>query len=256
MTKLRSIAALLGGAFLASCGDDARQTITAPATGAYIKFFNFGVNTPGVHFFANDAKVTAISSTTGVESTAGTASGAAASGGLYSVLTPGQYALAAKIAATTDNGLAISMVSTTLADGKNYSYYISGIYNTTAKSAEAFVVEDAVPPTMDFTVATVRFVNAISNSTPQTLFVKSTTTGTETAIGGAVAYKSGSAFVTIPAGVYDLSTRNSGSTANAISRTAVSFSAGRVYTIASRGDMTVTSTTAATRPQLDNTANR
>jgi hypothetical protein len=36
----------------------------------------------------------------------------------------------------------------------------------------------------------------------------------------------------------------------------VSFSPGRVYTITARGDMTVTSSTATTRPQLDNTANR
>jgi hypothetical protein len=61
--------------------------------------------------------------------------------------------------------------------------------------------------------------------------------------------------VAIPEGVYDLSTRVTGASTNAITRTAVTFLSGRVYTIASRGDMTVTSTTAATRPQLDNTAN-
>jgi hypothetical protein len=60
----------------------------------------------------------------------------------------------------------------------------------------------------------------------------------------------------VPNGTYDLSTRYAGVTTNAITRAAVSFSAGRVYTIGARGDITVTSTTAATRPQLDNTANR
>jgi hypothetical protein len=45
-------------------------------------------------------------------------------------------------------------------------------------------------------------------------------------------------------------------TTNAIARTAVSFSAGKVYTISARGDMTVVSTTATNRPFLDNTANR
>jgi hypothetical protein len=57
-------------------------------------------------------------------------------------------------------------------------------------------------------------------------------------------------------GIYDLSTRAAGSSTNIIVRTAVGFSTGRVYTIGARGDITVTSTTAATRPQLDNTLNR
>jgi hypothetical protein len=78
----------------------------------------------------------------------------------------------------------------------------------------------------------------------------------EVPVGGAVAYKSGGAFTALPNAVYDLSTRYVGSTTNVITRTAVSFSAGKVYTIGARGDITVVSTTLATRPQLDNTANR
>jgi hypothetical protein len=71
-----------------------------------------------------------------------------------------------------------------------------------------------------------------------------------------VAYQAGGAFTALPAGVYDLFARESGATANKISRTAVSFVAGRVYTIGARGDITVVSTTATNRPFLDNTANR
>jgi hypothetical protein len=71
-----------------------------------------------------------------------------------------------------------------------------------------------------------------------------------------VAYKAAGSFVALPPGVYDLSTRVSGSTVNAISRTAVSLVAGRVYTISSRGDITIVSTTLANRPQLDFTPNR
>jgi hypothetical protein len=56
--------------------------------------------------------------------------------------------------------------------------------------------------------------------------------------------------------VYNLAARYAGSTTSAISRAAVSFEEGTVYTIGARGDITVTSTTAATRPFLDNTANR
>ena len=75
-------------------------------------------------------------------------------------------------------------------------------------------------------------------------------------MGGEVAYKGAGTFTPLPEGVYTLTTRYAGSATNVITRTGVSFLAGRVYTVTSRGDITVTSTTAATRPQLDNTANR
>ena len=233
---------------------NAVQEITGPAPAARIKFFNFGVNAPGVNFYANNTKMTAISSTTGAEAVTGVNSGGVGSGGFYSGIEPGTYTLTGKIAAAVDKDLVISSVSSTIAASKAYSYYISGIYNTATKSADAFVVEDPIPA-QDYTVAYVRFVNAISNSQPMTLSVKNTTTTTVTAIGSAVAYKSAGAFVAVPGGTYDLSTRVTGASTDAIVRTAVSFSPGRVYTIASRGDITVTSSTAATRPQLDNTAN-
>ena len=56
--------------------------------------------------------------------------------------------------------------------------------------------------------------------------------------------------------MYDLNTRLAGTTANVITRAGASFLAGRVYTVGARGDITVTGTTSANRPQLDNTANR
>ena len=62
MTRIRLIPALLGITLLAACSKDAIQKITGPTAGAYIKFHNFGVNAPAVNFFANDTKVTAISS--------------------------------------------------------------------------------------------------------------------------------------------------------------------------------------------------
>jgi hypothetical protein len=76
------------------------------------------------------------------------------------------------------------------------------------------------------------------------------------AVGGSIAYKSGSAFVTMPGAVYDLTVRNAGSNTAVIVRTGVSFVASRIYTVSARGDMTVVSTTATNRPVLDNTANR
>jgi hypothetical protein len=258
MTKHTSIAVLLCAAVLSSCGKNAAQdiTITGPLPTARIKFFHFGVNAPGVHFYANTAKMTAISSTTGAESTTGTVYGNAGSGGFYTAIAPGQYTLSGNIAAATDKDLAISKVTSTVADGKFYSFYMSGFYDATAKNVEGFVVEDAFPAAIDYTQAYVRFVNAISNSQSMILYAKNQTTTTELAVGAAVAYKNGGTFTALPGGVYDLSTRLAGSATNLFTRTSVSFSAGRVYTIGARGDITITSTTATNRPSLDNTANR
>jgi len=256
MNTFRSIAMLLCAVALTACEKNAVQDITGSLPGSRIKFFNFGVNTPAVNFYANDSKITAITSATGVEAVTGVSSGGVGSGGFYSAIEPGAYTFAGKIAADMDKNLVVSRATATLADGKAYSYYISGIYNMTAKTAEAFVVEDAFVDTLDYTVAYVRFVNAISNASPMTLYARNPTTGVELPVGGAVAYKAGGAFTALPGAVYDLNTRTAGSTTNAITRTAVSFVAGKVYTIGARGDITVVSTTLATRPQLDNTANR
>jgi hypothetical protein len=92
-----------------------------------------------------------------------------------------------------------------------------------------------------------------------TLYAKSTTTGVETPIGAEVAYKGASAFVNLPSGAYDLSTRYTGSATNVLTRPAVSFVGRKVYTITARGDITVAPSTAcaaANRTCLDNTANR
>jgi hypothetical protein len=227
-----------------------------------LRFFNFGVNAPGVNFYANTTKMTAITnSVDGVEATIGVAYGGVGAGGAYEAIAPGQYTLTGKIAAATDKDLAISTLTTNIEDGKYYSYFMSGFYDATAKTVDAFVVEDpAVPPT-DFSVATVRFVHAISNANPMTLYAKNTLApNTEYAIGAEVAYKGAGVFTQIPAGVYDLSTRYTGSATNAMTRTGVSFVFGRVYTVTARGDITVAATTTAcgatNKTCLDNTANR
>jgi len=256
MRLYKAVVALLAAVVVASCDKNAVQDITGPIDSARIKFFNFGVNAPSVNFYANTTKMTATTSATGAEATTGVSYGSVGSGGLYASIAPGQYAFTGKIAATVDKDLAVATINGTVADGKSYSLYLSGFYSTANKSVEGFLVQDDYPATIDFNVAYVRFVNAISNANPMTLYAKSSTTATETAIGGAIAYKAGGAFVSIPGGSYDLSTRYAGSSTNAITRTAVSFSAGRVYTISARGDITITSTTATNRPFLDNTANR
>jgi hypothetical protein len=241
---------------LASCGTKQVQDITGPIASARIKFFHFGVNAPGVNFYANSTKMTAISSTSGSESTTGTVYGGAGSGGFYASIAPGQYALTGKIAAATDKDLAISTVNATIADGKRYSFYLSGAYDPAAKTVDGFVVEDPFDAAFNYTVATVRFVHAIYNANPLILYATNTATGAEVPVGGAVAYKSAGTFTTLPPGVYNLSARYAGSTTNTITLNAVSFNTGSVYTIGARGDITVTSTTAANRPLMSNVANR
>lgn len=256
---ISSQTALLCAVVLSACSleKNAVQDITGPLPGgASIRFFNFGVNAPGVNFYANTTKMTAITSATGVESTTGIVYGGASSGGNYSALAAGQVTLTGKIAAATDKDLAVSTVTTTVADGKYYSFYMSGIYDAVGKTVEGFVVEDPWTEPTDFTVASVRFVEAISNASPMTLYAKNTTTGTEVAVGSAVAYKGAGAFTALPSGVYDLSTRTAGSSTNIVTLTAQSFNGGHVYTVSGRGDITVTGTTAANRPILQSNANR
>jgi hypothetical protein len=249
---------LLCASALVSCTKVDVQSITeAPPGSARIKYFAFAVGAPSVNFYVNNTKVTAIGAASGGESPNGTAYGSLGNAGFYMAVEPGQYTIAAKTSptATTDPGLVISSVATNVTAGTSYSFYQSGIYNTTTKTADAFIVEDPLPD-FDWTQGYVRFVNASSNSAPMILYLKNTTTSVEAAIGGAAAYKSAGTFLAIPTGTYDLSARASGSSTNLIARASISFSAGHVYTVTARGDMTVTSTTSANRPILDNYANR
>jgi hypothetical protein len=252
MNRHISLAGLVVVALLAGCDKNGVQDITVAPPSSRVRFFNFGVGAPSVNFYANDTKMTAVTSASGAEATTGVASGGVGAGGNYEGIAPGTYTLAGKISAATDKDLAISNLSAQIADGKFYSYYISGIYNTTSKTAESFIVEDNLPA-VDYTKSYVRFVNAISNSSPMVLSAKNTSTNAVTPVGDAIAYKSAGAFVALDPGVYDLTTRVPGAAADAFNRLAVSFAAGRIYTVGSRGDMTSTAT--ATKPALDNTAN-
>lgn len=258
MKRFLSLAVLLSAAALTACDYEKNgvQDITAPLPSSQVMFFNFGIGSPGVNFYANDTKVTAVFSSTGAEATTGVVYGGVGAGGLYSGIQPGSYTFAGKIAAATDKDVAVSTLTSTLAAGKNYSYFLSGIYSTETKKVDSFIVEDPFPSTIDYSGAFVRLVNAIYNSNAMTLYAKDRASGVETAIGSAVAYKSAGTFTKVPNGVYDLTTRVAGSSASTIVRTAVSLVQGTVYTIGARGDITVTGTTAVNRPFLDVTANR
>lgn len=277
MKKLKYIPILLATvAVVAACEKNAVQGLDDPeaGSGAAVKFFNFSVGSPQVNFYVNDQKVTAVSATgcsvltdanrqqclsSGIEATTGVAYGSGGNGTnvYYSDVAPGSVTISSRIAATVDKNLAIASLPASIEAGKFYSYYLSGIYNTATKTAEAFLLEDVMPP-VDFAAAHVRFVNASPTTQPMTLLLTNRTTGEVLTIGGPVAYKSGSAFVAVPvapAGVstasYDLATRTAGSTTNIFTRAQISFAPGRAYTITARGN-----TATASTMFLDNTANR
>ena len=273
----RYFVALVGVAALAACGDKAERFIDAPVpTNSAIRFYNFSVNAPGVQFYADDAKIVAANSNTcqfaanppktatdslcatiGSQSTAGVTYGQLGAGALYTGMNPGQYTFSARqVTSASGTTATVSSVPLAMAAGKYYSYYQSGIYNSTTKTTDAFIVEDPLPTAIDWTTVLVRFVNAIGNSQPMTLYAISTgTTPTTTALGGVAPYKSASTFTALTPGVYNLEARTANGTV-AISRLNVNFLAGHVYTISARGDMTVTSATATNRPFLDATANQ
>lgn len=252
----RALALAVAGALFAACDKNTVQELPfAPTTGTQVKFFNFGVNAPPVNFYADQQKMTAVQSGTGSEATTGVAYGGVGNGNAYSQIAPGTYTLTGRIAAATDKDLAIDTLIASLAGGKYYSFYLSGFYNTTAKTSDAVVVEDPISPPTDFSKAYVRFVHVIANASPLTLYARSTTVGDTTAIGGAIAYKGAGTFTAIPTGIYDLFARYTDSTTNKVARTAVTFLGGHIYTVGARGDITITSTTATNRPFLDNTTN-
>ncbi len=261
------LTALLLSTALFSCKKNGIQVIDQPinlADNAQIKYFNNSVGSPAVNFYANDAKVTGILSTTGVE-------GATAFAGVYpqtgySALPGGSYVFKAQIAAsaTTDANLAIATTpSAPLTNTKFYTLFLSGIYSANTKMADSFLLEDVLPA-YDINFTYVRLVNTISNA-PQAfdLYAKNTTipNSSEIKIASNIAYKSASAFVSVPEGNYELYVRYpSSATTNVISRngsSVVNMIGGKVYTLVTRGDITLPTTgTATARPQIDFTANR
>lgn len=269
---------VLLGALTLACGDKTRReeaiTGPVPSTSA-VRFFNYGVNAPSVQFYANDRKLTATTSascqsasnppitatdstcvTIGIQATTGVsyATGVAA-GGLYTAIDPGQYTITGRTVSSSSSGDAVSTLPATIAPGKFYSYYQSGFYNSTTKTVDAFLVEDPLPATIDWSTAQVRFVNAIGNSQPMTLYAVNTQSAAQTALGGAVAYKAAGSFTALTPFTYDLHAKTADGT-DRIVRTFVAFLPGHVYTITAHGDMTVTSTTSANRPILDSSANQ
>ena len=253
MIRPIALAALLGAGALAACQKYDIEDPTTSLPGSSVLFFNFGVGAPGVNFYADNTRMTGVSLNKGVTY------GGVALGGLYSGLAPGTHILSGRIADTTYNNFSVASVSGAIADGKSYSFYLSGSYNATDTSVDAFVVEDPIPTTLVATMAYVRFVNAIGNANADSLrlYVRlngDTVTADWMPVDSVVTYKSAGPFTALPTQRYDLGARLPDSTTNTLARTGVAFAGGHVYTVTARGDMTVAS--GSTAPYLDNTENR
>ncbi|RYY19308.1 MAG: hypothetical protein EOP41_09915, partial [Sphingobacteriaceae bacterium] len=103
MKKIYILTAILLFSLLQySCKKNGVQVIDVPVqTGAQIKFFNFGMNSPSINFYANDIKVSATLSTTSTESTTGTTYGNTfPSGSIYTLLPAGNYTLKGQLPST------------------------------------------------------------------------------------------------------------------------------------------------------------
>jgi len=256
MTRHLTRVALLCAGALAACDKNGVQQLPlAPVSSARIKFFNLGLGAPGVNFYANESKMSATFTTSGTESTIGTTYGNAANAGLYLSIAPGQYTLTGRIADTTNKDLPIDTLTASIADGKSYSFYLSGLYDAGTKQVDAFVVEDPVP-TQDFSTAYVRLVHTIYNANPLTLYARptgDTVTAHWAALDSPVAYKGAGAFAPIAPGIYDLGARFTDSTTNRTTLRGVSLVRGQIYTINARGNNTAT--TGATRDSLSTSTN-
>ncbi|HEX8377856.1 MAG TPA: DUF4397 domain-containing protein [Pedobacter sp.] len=254
-----AILTLVSAALLsASCEKDAVQDIDSAPTGAFVKVYNFAPSGPSVNFYSNDTKITATSSASGSEATTGVAVGSVfPTNNSYLSLAPGSVTIKTIVPSTASvnpNGV-IASIPASLTAGKFYSVFTSGTYDATSKTTSGFVVEDILPA-VDTTAAYVRLVNTIANNVNGfDLKAVSTTAPGEVVIATAVAYKSASPFVKVPAGVFNLTSVSTNTPTNyTITRAAVTFAKGFVYTIAARGDATIaTGTNART---LDLTRNR
>lgn len=271
MTKFSLLSALAGLSLIAACEKNAVQTISGPVDGgAFVRFHNLSVSSPSVNFYANTQKVTAVSSTacspppvtpnplcttTGVEQatgTTGTAYGSSALGGNYAMLIPGAYTLTGRSSVPADTGGVVSTLSGTVEAGKFYSYFMSGVYAAGTKSTDAFMIEDKLPTTFDYTKSYLRVVNASVNA--PSISASTTLQGTTTAISVAtnVGYKAASEIVTIPPGLTDITITFTGYPP--VTLTGGGFSGGHVYTIALRGD--VSSGVTANKPTITLFTNR
>src|SRR2546430_3856390 len=120
MQVYRTAAVLLTAAALAACEKNSVQQLPVePLLDARIKFFNFGVNAPGVNFYADETKMTAIQSGTGVELNTGVAYGGVGNGGGHSPTPAGQFPMDGRPTRGASQNLPTATVRTTIPRRRN-----------------------------------------------------------------------------------------------------------------------------------------
>ncbi|WEK19514.1 MAG: hypothetical protein P0Y49_22330 [Candidatus Pedobacter colombiensis] len=246
-----------------SCKDKAVLDINEPIVGARVKLYNFGINAPTVNFYSNDTKISAVLSATGVESINGISFGNVYPSIGYALSPEGQrlfQAITPSTITTTAPNMTIATVSSQLINDRFYSVFVSGIYNTTDKKADLFVVEDNYPEGLDTARTYIRLVNPGSNTSTLKAVLTRTTTVTgqppvveDFTLASGVPYRGASPFMAFKPGAYSITVTDEAS-GKVVTRTATSFLRERVYTLALRGNLVTT--TPAVAPFIDFTTNQ
>ncbi len=261
-----SAIALTSFMMLSSCKKNAVVDITTPYSGAQFKFYNFAINAPSVNFYVNDVKTAATSSATGFEAAAGTGYGGVTPVRGYSLTPEGNGVVFKAITSSTmvsvpatGQGPSIEVASATadVKNGKNYSFYTSGIYDYTTKKSDAFIIEDILPAA-DTSIAYIRLVNPGHNTSTLSLELTQTfnvpgnppLVVVTTPITG-IAYKAASVYIAVKQGAYSLRLIDAAS-GKVVTRAATVFLKERLYTFTLRGNL-ITGVPAAF---LDFTENR
>lgn len=242
---------------LTSCEKNAVQDLSVAPQGPQLKFYNFGVNAPAVNFYVGNQKVSAVASTTGAEAAGGTVFGGVYPSTGYAAV-PGGGEISARTSSTAAANPGVTIATTSgvaMEDGKQYSFYVTGAFNTETLKADGFLLNDELPGN-DTAHAFVRFVNAgVAQAGLLTVTLKDQANPERPVINLAsdLAFKSATAFTRVPRSLYEITVRDNTS-GTVFVRTGVTFNADRVYTLSMRGNINVT--TAPTTRLIDNTINR
>ncbi|WP_242927873.1 DUF4397 domain-containing protein [Pontibacter vulgaris] len=241
----KSFAILAAGFLLGACEKNTIEEHFAPfESGAHIKMIHAAQDAPMVNMYLGNEKVTALAPTVTITDTiitglsyAGTAVFPASYG--YANVPAGNYNVQ-MIDTTSKKGSAVvvSTASVNLNDKTPYSAFLIG----TTGAFETLLIEDKLPEG-NYSKAYIRFVNVMAGAPANfdmSAVRKATADkpSTTTVIGTNVAYKGNTAYVEIEPGTYDFPIYVSGSTTAYTTMTGVAPTAGRVYTLYTRGNYT------------------
>ncbi len=253
MKKIQIFSFLLASIiFLGACDKISISERDSPVTGAKLKFIAASPNAPQMNFFLNNAKVSAVnSSTTNVEQ--GFGFGGNFPSLEYTTVTPGSGTLSIAVppASTLDPNAVLFTGPVSFEDNKFYTIAAVDAYDVANKKVNTIVINDVLPA-QDTSKAFVRFINLIPNSPAVTIV----TTANNNPVVSNVAYKSSTDFVVAPnPGISTgLTIKDAATGVNLSGNFSFTFNKGRVYTIFTRG--LIGTTTGANIPGITLYVNR